>query len=92
MNPCFFNISANENFCPDALARLERTAMVLNGWTTHHPRTPPNPDVAKITDFGNGATVDVGAGVGVAVEGGDVARYVSLACRRCDTEKSENIL
>jgi hypothetical protein len=54
MNPSFLSILDKEKVCPDADARLLRTAMVLKGWTTIHPRHPPRPDVVKMTDFGTG--------------------------------------
>lgn len=35
-------------------ARFQRTANVLQGWTRHHPRQPPMPEVAKTTGFERG--------------------------------------
>jgi hypothetical protein len=52
IHPCFFPISFKEKVRPEALARLERTATVLKGWTIVHPSIPPRPEVPKITAFG----------------------------------------
>ena len=41
--------------------RFIRTATVLNGWTTHHPKTPPRPAVPNL------ATVERGWGWVVVV-------------------------
>ena len=46
------NISRREKVCPLALAKFDRTATVLNGWTSAHPSIPPIPDVAKTTELG----------------------------------------
>ena len=45
------------NGLPCILAKFQRTARVFAGWTIHHPRHPPKPDVAKITVLGIGAAV-----------------------------------
>jgi hypothetical protein len=81
IKPCFFNISDSEKLCPLADAKFDRTAIVLNGCTTAQPKHPPNPDVVKITHFGNGCDFAVAGGgcdvvvvVVVASAAGDVAR------------------
>jgi len=39
--------------------RFIRTATVLNGWTTHHPKTPPRPAVPNLATVERGWVVVV---------------------------------
>jgi hypothetical protein len=58
-----------ENGLPLMLAKLLLTAKVLAGCTIAHPKQPPIPDVAKITDLGRSD-----AFAGAASFSADVAR------------------
>ena len=68
-----------EKVCPLADAKLDRTAIVLKGWTMTHPTHPPSPDEAKTTDCGNGGALATGGArvggeavvVGDAMKNGD---------------------
>ena len=60
--------SAKLNFRPAAAAKLMRTVSVLNGWTTTHPSTPPNPEVAKTIDLGKSLALTAAGGGAVVDE------------------------
>jgi len=56
-------------------AKFHRTASVFAGWTMHHPRQPPRPEVEKMIalDRGGGGVDD-----DVVVVIGDVAKIDDL--------------
>ena len=51
-------IPLKENTFPCIDARFCRTANVFAGWTIHHPKHPPRPDVPKMMDLESGGGVE----------------------------------